>query len=175
MDFDIGTLFYILITIVAIVASVFGQKKKQAEGQQSSDEEDAPFGFFSKLEEQIGGMVDDTKEGVKKVAEEITPAEQRPDNRIQQDKDSYDWASTSFDGDAATSGDYYNEFEGYYDSKKQESLDAIIEEVERSTSDEAIKVIEVEDISHPDYFKIVESFDLGTAVIYSTIINRKEY
>ena len=180
MDFDIGTLFYILITIIAIVASVLGKKKKPADGQRSSDEESSPFGFFSKLEEQIGGLVDDTKEGVKQVVEEVIPAEvipaeQRDDNRIIQDKDSYDWQSSSFDGDTATSGNYYNEFEGFYDSDKQESLDAIIAEAERSTSDDAIQVIEVEDISHPDYFKIVESFDLGTAVIYSTIINRKEY
>lgn len=175
MEFDIGTLFYILITIIAIVASVLGKKKKPAEGQQSSDEESGPFGFFSKLEEQINGMADDTREGVQQVAEDVIPAEQRDDQRILQDKDSYDWQSASYDGDSATSGDYYNEFEGYYDSDKQKSLDAIIEEAERSTSDEAIQVIEVEDISHPDYFKIVEDFDLGTAVIYSTIINRKEY
>jgi hypothetical protein len=175
MEFDIGTLFYILITIIAIVASVLGQKKKPADGQQTSDEESGPFGFFSKLEEQIGGLVDDTKEGVQQVAEEVIPEEQPDDKRILQDKDSYDWQTASYDGDTATSGEYYNEFEGYYDSKKQEDLDAIIEEVERSTSDDAIQVIDVEDSSHPDYFKIVEDFDLGTAVIYSTIINRKEY
>ncbi|MCA1746603.1 MAG: hypothetical protein LC655_02830, partial [Bacteroidales bacterium] len=158
MDFDIGTLFYILITIIAIVASVLGKKKKPAEGQQSSDEESGPFGFFSKLEEQIEGLVDDTKKEVHQVSEEIIPAEvitaeQRDDNRILQDKDSYDWQSASFHEDTATSGDYYNEFEGYYDPKKQEGLDAIIEEAENSTSDEAIQVIDVEDISHPDYFK----------------------
>jgi len=153
MEFDIGTLFYILITIIAIVASVVGKKKKPADGQHSSEEESGPFGFFSKLEEQIGGLVDDTREGVQQVAEEVIPGEQADDRRILQDKDSYDWQSASFEGDSATSGDYYNEFEGYYDSKKQESLDAIIEEAERSTSDNAIQVIEVEDISHPDYFR----------------------
>lgn len=175
MDFDIGTLFYILITIIAIVASVLGQKKKPADGQQTSDEKSGPFGFLNKLEEQISELADDTREGVQQVAEKVVPDEQPDDKRILQDKDSYDWQTSSYDGDSATSGEYYNEFEGYYDSRKQKDLDAIIEEVERSTSDDAIQVIEVEDSSHPDYFKIVKDFDLGTAVIYSTIINRKEY
>lgn len=176
MEFDIGTLLYILITIIAVAAGVLGQKKKPASGRPASDEESGPFGFFSKLEEQIGGLVDETKDEVQQVAEEVIPAEQPDDNRIFQDKDSYDWQTASFDGDSATSGNYYNEFEGFYDPGKQESrLDAIIEEAERTTSDESIEVIEVDDVSHPDYFKIVENFDLGTAVIYSTIINRKEY
>jgi hypothetical protein len=175
MEFDIGTLFYILITIVAIVASVLGKKKKPADDEYSSDEESGPFGFFSKLEEQISGLADDAREGVQQVAEKVIPEEQPDDQRILQDKDSYDWQSESYDGDSANAGEYYNEFQGYYDSEQQENLDAIIKEVERSTSDDAIQVIEVEDLSHPDYFKIVDNFDLGTAVIYSAIINRKEY
>ncbi len=175
MEFDIGTLFYILITIIAIAASVLGKKKKPEGGDSSSDEDSGPFGFFSKLEEQIGGMVDDTKEEVQPVAEEVVAAEKPDNNRIQQDQGSYDWQSASFEGDSATSGNYYNEFEGFYDAEKEENLESIIEEAERSTSDENLEVIDMDDIINPDYFEIAKDFDLGTAVIYSTIINRKEY
>ena len=175
MEFDIGTLFYILITIIVIIASVLGKKKKPVDGQPSSDEESGPFGFFNKLEEQIGGLVDETKDEVQPVAEEAISAEKPDINRIQQDQGGYDWQSVSFDGDSATSGNYYNEFEGFYDADKKENLESIIKEIEKSTSDEDIEVIDMDNISNPDYFEIVKDFDLGSAVIYSTIINRKEY
>jgi len=175
MEFDIGTLFYILITIVAIVASVLGKKKKQVDEDPASDEDSGPFGFFSKLEREIGGLVDDTKEEVQPVAEEVISAEKSNDNRIQQDQGGYDWQSASFDGDSATSGNYYNEFEGFYDADKKENLESIIEEAENSASEENLEVIDMDDVTNPDYFEIAKDFDLGTAVIYSTIINRKEY
>ena len=151
------------------------KKKKPADGEASSDEESGPFGFFSKLEEQIGGMVDDTKEEVQPVADEVIAAEKPDNNRIQQEQGSYDWQSASFEGDSATSGNYYNEFEGFYDADKKENLESIIKEAEKSTSEENLEVIDMDDITNPDYFEIAKDFDLGTAVIYSTIINRKEY
>ncbi|MEX0981662.1 MAG: hypothetical protein WD577_00805 [Bacteroidales bacterium] len=175
MEFDIGTLFYILITIIAIVASVLGKKKKPVDGQPSSEEESGPFGFFSKLEKQIGGLGDESKEEVQPVAEEVISVEKPDDNRIQQDQGGYDWQSASFEGDSATSGSYYNEFEGFYDADKKENLESIIEEAEKSASEENLEVIDMDDITNPDYFEIAKDFDLGTAVIYSTIINRKEY
>ena len=175
MEFDIGTLFYILITIIAIVASVLGKKKKPVDGEPDSDEASGPFGFFSKLEEQISGMVDDTKEEVQPVAEEVIAADEPDNYRIQQEQGGYDWQLASFDGDSATSGNYYNEFEGFYDADKKENLDSIIKEAEKSTSEQNLEVIDMDDITNPDYFEIAKGFDLGTAVIYSTIINRKEY
>ena len=176
MDFDIGTLFYILITIVAIVAGVLGQKKKPVEGQQVPGENSGPFSFFSKLEEQIEGLVDDKGgDAVQEQAEEAVVAPANYDgNRIYQEKGSFDW-TTEEGGDGRYADSTYNQFEGVYDLGMKESLESIIEEAERTTSDEAIEVIEVEDISYTDYFKVVEDFDLGTAVIYSAIINRKEY
>ncbi len=174
MEFDIGTLFYILITIIAIVAGVLGQKKKPADGQPASGEDSGPFSFFSKLEEQIEGMVEEKDYNVQEPVEEgVAETGQRDENRIYQEEGSYDWTAEESDFDSK--GSSYNQFEGVYDPGKEAGLDSIIAEAERSTSDDEIEVIEVEDISYPDYFQVVEDFDLGTAVIYSAIINRKEY
>ncbi len=175
MEFDIGTLIYILITIVAIAASVLGKKKKPVDGEAASDGESGPFGFISKLEEQIGGSVDEIKDEVQPVADEVIATEKPDYDRIQQDQGGYDWQSASFEGDSAISGNYYNEFEGFYDADKKENLESIIEEAEKSTSEENLEVIDMDDFTNPDYFEIAKDFDLGTAVIYSTIINRKEY
>ena len=177
MEFDIGTLFYILITIVAIVAGVLGQKKKPADGQTDADEKSGPFGFFSKLEEQLEGVLEEKKDQTEEPSAESVPSEQSDGNRIYQQADSYDWMSDSESEseEEGYSDSSYNQFKGVYDPGVQENLDSIIEEAEKSTADEEIEVVEVEDISYPDYFKVVEDFDLGTAVIYSAIINRKEY
>ena len=70
---------------------------------------------------------------------------------------------------------FYAEYEGVYDPDAQANLDLMEAEAVRTTDPDAIEVIDVEELPQADYFEIVKDFDLGTAVIYSTIINRKEY
>lgn len=175
MEFDIGTLIYIIITIIAIVAGVAGQKKKPAGGA-GDTEEGASKGFFDKLEEQLTGFADEARETAGSVAEEIKapftedqPGAEREvasDDRREHDKNY--WQNNI---DSA-----YDEYAGIYDPDQQDELEQISEEAVRSTNpDDALEVIEMEESSHPDYYEIVSDFDLGTAVIYSTIINRKEY
>ena len=175
MEFDIGTLIYIIITIIAIVAGVAGQKKKPAGGT-GDTEEGASKGFFDKLEEQLTGFAGEARETAGSVAEEIKApfTEEQPeaerevasDDRREHDKNY--WQNNI---DSA-----YDEYAGIYDPDQQDELEQISEEAIRSTNpDDALEVIEMEESSHPDYYEIVSEFDLGTAVIYSTIINRKEY
>jgi hypothetical protein len=38
-----------------------------------------------------------------------------------------------------------------------------------------IEVIELEKEEAVDYFKVVQNFDAGTAIVYSAIINRLDY
>ena len=40
---------------------------------------------------------------------------------------------------------------------------------------ETMNVFDMVNESGTDYFKIVEEFDAGTAIVYSTIINRLDY
>ncbi len=175
MEFDIGTLIYIIITIIAIVAGVAGQKKKPA-GDAGGAEEGASKGFFDKLEEKLTGFADEARETAGSVAEEIKApfTDEQPemerevasDDRREQDKNY--WQNNI---DSA-----YDEYAGVYDPDQQDELEQISEEAVRSTnSDDALQVIEMDEPNYPDYYEIVSDFDLGTAVIYSTIINRKEY
>ena len=46
MDFDIGNILYVVITLVAIIASLLGKKKKPAS-------KDAKPGFFDNLEQVL--------------------------------------------------------------------------------------------------------------------------
>jgi hypothetical protein len=40
---------------------------------------------------------------------------------------------------------------------------------------DAVEVVELDEIPGTNYFEIVKDFDAGTAVVYSTIINRLDY
>jgi len=52
-------------------------------------------------------------------------------------------------------------------------LEAINMEGERST--EPMELIELEEMVGPDYFRLVNDFEAGTAILYSAIINRPNY
>lgn len=175
MEFDIGTLIYIVITIIAIVAGVAGQKKKPSDSSDGSGD-GSPRSFFDKLEEQLTGFADETKETAGSVAEEIEapftadePVMEREvaaDDRREQDK--IYWQNNIESA--------YDEYAGIYDPDQQEELEQISEEAIRSTDEsDMLQVEELDEQDHPDYHQIVSEFDLGTAVIYSSIINRKEY
>lgn len=174
MEFDIGTLIYIIITIIAIVAGVAGKKKNPA-GNTAPAGEEAPKGFFDKLEEQIGGFVDEAKESVNSVSDEIRSAVTGDESvmqqeAVQEDRFNYD---TDFEEDYESE---FNAFEGVLDQEQQDNLDLVNSEATRVTDEEDVmQVIDMDQPNHPDYFEVVKDFDLGTAVIYSTIINRKEY
>lgn len=175
MEFDIGTLIYIIITIIAIVAGVAGKKKNPA-GSTGDSDEGGSKSFFDKLEEQIIGFADEVKEETRSVAEEIKEpfTEEKPvmerkvaaDDRREQDK--IYWQNSIESA--------YDEYAGIYDPDQQEELEQITEAAIRSTEDGgALQVEELDEQDHPDYLSIINDFDLGSAVIYSTIINRKEY
>jgi hypothetical protein len=174
MEFDIGTLIYIIITIIAIVAGVAGKKKTPAGNTGAS--EGGSKSFFEKLEEKIGGFVDEAKETTGSVTEEIRApfTEEEPvmerevasDDNREQDKNY--WRNNSESA--------YDEYAGEYDPDQQENLEQIASEAIRSTNEsDMLQVIDMDESYHPDYYEIVREFDLGTAVIYSSIINRKEY
>jgi|GEM_PF-2896916 len=175
MEFDIGTLIYIVITIIAIVAGVAGQKKKPA-GSSDGTGEGGSKSFFDKLEEQLTGFADEAKETAGSFAEEVKSPfmEDQPvmqpepatDDRREQDQ-AY-WQNNIESA--------YDEYAGIYDPDQQDELEQISEEAIRSTDEsEVLHVEELDESEHPDYYEIVSEFDLGTAVVYSTIINRKEY
>jgi hypothetical protein len=175
MEFDIGTLIYIIITIVAIVAGVAGKKKNPAPGTGSSGEGGSKS-FFDKLEEQLSGFADEAKGAAGSIPEEVRApfAEDQPvmSQRIERDDDRIQ-AQHYLEEDEESA---FNEYEGIYDPEQQENLEQMSAEALRTTDEsDMLQVVEMDEPDHPDYYEIVSEFDLGTAVIYSSIINRKEY
>ena len=167
MEFDIGTLLYIVVTIVAIIAGVSGKKKKPAAPQEGSGESSGE-GFFDRLEQQLSGFTGEEEEAG--LAERVEAESER---EIWHEEDEVSFRET-VEAERESSREKPGRFEGVYNPEMQENLDLIRAEAERST--EAIEVLDLDDTGdHPDYFEIVKDFDLGTAVIYSAIINRREY
>lgn len=175
MELDIGTIIYIIITIIAIVASVAGKKKKPQVSGSEEYEKDHSESFFERIEGKFGSFIDDAKSSADHLKEEVGMKEEVLETVSQEDVDhtqGVDYKNNSFEPGSAA----YSEFEGVYNPNMFENAELIREEAERSTNNsEIIDVIELDESSKPDYFEIVKDFDLGTAVIYSTIINRKEY
>ncbi|HKK61417.1 MAG TPA: hypothetical protein VJ951_02585 [Bacteroidales bacterium] len=173
MEFDVGTLLYIVVTIIALVASVVGKKKSKPASE--SPEGEKKTGFFEQLEEQFGGMAAETKGAAEKV---FSDKEEEDDNWFDSESDEQDDnKNNEYDEEIKeTAPSAYSNYEGVYNPDKQAVADRINAESENSADeDNAIEIIDLESSDYPNYFEIVKDFDLGTAVVYSTIINRKEY
>ena len=172
MEFDFGTILYILVTIIAIIAGVAGKKKKPAsrpEGAESPETESGE-GFFDRLERQFSEFGEETRQETGE--EEGTGQETQPDAVVYQPVEE---ASERINNNRDDSRSSEAHFEGLYDPEKQDNVDIMRSEAEQSG--EALKVVDLEDEEEggTDYFEIVKDFDLRTAVIYSAIINRREY
>jgi hypothetical protein len=182
MDFDIGTIIYIIITIVAIAAGAFGKKKKPAPSSPVSEDENEPVGFFEKLEEQFSGIISEAKESVQNITTEFIPVEEKP------------IAEPTFQDEYKALGSLLDQYnfdhtvkveESFFDSEESEELllesddeqiqDLISSEAIRTTDGQVLEVIETDTTTYPDYLENIQDFDLGTGIIYSIIINRKEY
>ncbi len=173
MEFDFGTILYILITIIAIIAGVAGKKKKPASRPESAESPDSESGdgFFDRLERQFSEFGEETRQQARE--EEETREEAQPDAVVYQPVEEASERINSGKEEDSRSSEAH--FEGLYDPEKQENVDIMRSEAEQSG--EALEVVDLEDEAEggADYFEIVKDFDLGTAVIYSAIINRREY
>ena len=172
MEFDFGTILYILVTIIAIIAGVAGKKKKPAsrpEGAESPEAESGE-GFFDRLERQFSEFGEETRQETGE--EEGAARETQPDPVVYQPVEE---ASERINNNRDDSRSSETHFEGLYDPEKQDNVDIMRSEAEQSG--EALEVVDLEDDEEggTDYFEIVKDFDLRTAVIYSAIINRREY
>lgn len=175
MEFDIGTLIYIIITIIAVVAGALGRKKKP---QQTTPSDNEPAGestgsggFFGKLGEQFEGFIEEAKEATQfntQKEPEPEPVQVESEKAYESILDQYNFTHDDNNSD-------YADFEGVFDPDSDENKPLIEAEATRSTESPTIEIIDIDKQENPDYFEIVQDFDLGTAVVYSTIINRKEY
>lgn len=180
MDLDIGTLIYIIITLVVVITGALGKKRKPVT-KPATGESSGSGGFFQKLEDQLSGFVDETKASLSSTESENDLEELNPETSFQQENNgNYQneeegtlYVDTSKSNEDAGLSDSYEDEE---ESEYEEIADLINNEAIRATDGNMI--MEVYDLDNDlglDYFDLVDDFDLKSAVIYSAIINRKEY
>jgi len=166
MDFDIGNILYVVITLVAIIAGLLGKKKKPANQSPKETENEPRPGFMENIERilrmgQENPQVTELQDYEEEIAyEEPGPAvslnSEVATNTVVPSRsilDDYDRIMNSMDGveydTSFTDGDHH--------------------------LDESLEVIDMDRERKTNYFDIVKDFDAGTAVVYSAIINRLDY
>ena len=157
MDFDIGNILYVVITLVAIIASLLGKKKKKSG-------EKAKPGFFENLEQVLKMGQEDP------VVMDLQSEES--DLQMEREDAGYEYVNeepSTVDEDSSSDEDYNRMLQGRarmsFEEMPAEGVSAL----------NPMEVVDLEETDDPDYFEIIKDFDARTAVIYSAIINRPNY
>ena len=160
MDFEIGNILYIVITLVAVIVGVLGKKKKPADGGSSAPGSEARPGFMENLERVLQMGQEPVKSTELQDFEEDLPVEEVVPVHA---------AEESF-VDVRNRPSIMDEYDRIMNRSKDGEF--VMEDGELS---EALDMIDLDEMQGTDYFEIVREFDAGTAVVYSTIINRLDY
>ena len=163
MDFEIGNILYIVITLVAVIVGVLGKKKKPADGGSDAPKSAARPGFMENLERvlQMGQEQAGTTE-LQDFEEDLPPEEVLPVQAVEQDQ-----------ADLRNRPGIMDEYDRIMKRGKDGELDSMMEGDELGS--DAAELVDLDEVSGTDYFEIVRDFDAATAVVYSTIINRLDY
>jgi hypothetical protein len=163
MEFDIGNILYIVITLVAVIIGVLGKKKKKAQKSTGEEAGESRPGFLENLERMLTmGQENPAVADLQEFEEDLPPegehgSEEQLESRFETLKapnimDDYD---RIMKGDNQTGEDFYF--------------------VEGDGMSEDPEVIDLDKEPGTDFFKIVQDFDARTAIVYSVIINRLDY
>ena len=163
MDFDIGTILYIVITLVAVIIGVLGKKKKPAEGGSGAPESASRPSFLENLERVLTMDQEPARVTELQDYEEDLPAEEITSKEAVED---------SF-ADLRNRPGIMEEYDRIMNQNQDKGLEFMMQG--RNFSSEPLEVIDLEEAYGTDYFEIVRDFDAGTAVVYAAIINRLDY
>ena len=159
MDFEIGNILYVVITIVAIIIGLLGKKKKPAKAVSGAAEETGGSGFMDNLG-KVFNMGDEEQVFQNAPVYEEAPVKEE----------------VLTEGLRVTeSSDYMADSVNSYDPELEANVDMILADADLMNSD-SLSVIDIDEVGEgTDYFEVIQNFDAGTAVVYSAIINRFEY
>jgi hypothetical protein len=161
MDFDIGNLLYVVITLVAVIIGLLGRKKKPAGTGTGSGEGSQGGSFVENLERAFNmGQEEQVV---------VDLAEEEPDIPVEES----DYEPVNTTERAMEAPSMMNEYQQYLEQTDDPSRDNILTKEDEVT--EPLEVIHLEDDQGTDYFEVIKDFDAGTAVVYSAIINRVDY
>ena len=163
MDFDIGNILYIVITLVAVIIGLLGKKKKpagQAEGEEAGE---AQPGFMENLE-RVLRMGQDNPE----VAELQPFEEDLPEEVILESA-----ADTELRYEPMKAPSIMDDYERIMQNRQEQESDIYF--TGEGDMDRIMEVIELDEDSGTGFLDMVQEFDARTAIVYSAIINRLDY
>ena len=162
MDFDIGNLLYIVITLVAVIIGVLGKKKKPADGGSGAPKSAARPGFLENLERVL------------QMGQEQTEIKNLQDFEADlPDEEAITVEAEESHSDLRNRPSILEEYDRIMNQSKEGELGSMMEE--GGFTDGALEVVDIDETQGNNYFEIVRDFDAGTAVVYSAIINRLDY
>jgi hypothetical protein len=168
MDFDIGNIFYIVITLVAVTIGLLGKKKKPAPGGSDVSGSVARPGFLENLERVLQMGQDQPRLADREFYEEdLSYEEEMPVEKT---------APVGVSENRSPSVHGRGIMENY-DRIMNRSTDGEMEliDLEGESTTEATGMINLDDNQGTDFFEIIRDFDAATAIVYSSIINRLDY
>ena len=163
MEFDIGNILYIVITLVAVIIGILGKKKKSAQQGTGEGKGEARPGFLENLERMLTMGQENPAVADLQEFEEDLPSEGEHDSEVESESR---WEPLK----APSIMDNYDRI---MRGDNQAGKDIYLAGGESMTED--VEVIDLDKESGPDFFEMVEKFDAKTAIVYSAIINRLDY
>jgi hypothetical protein len=157
MDFDIGNILYVVITLIAVIVGLLGKKKKKAQGSGSGGQE-----------AESGGGFMESIERVLRMGQEDPVVMELQDDEADIPKETTAESDDNLNK-PAFSEDYDMMLERLQNRGSEDFLS------NSSITNDPLEVILLDDEQETDYFEILEDFDARTAVVYSAIINRVDY
>ncbi len=168
MDFDIGNILYIVITLIALALGLFGKKKKKpgADSPGESGSGSQP-GFLENLERALNDL------GREETAV-VQLKEDEPDLVAEEESyESYEPFKEYLAEKEQAAFERYGPAQEYPVQEPEQAMEPVYAGEE--TGDGQIQVVDLDKEKGVNYFDVVRNFDLGTAVVYSAIINRLDY
>ena len=167
MDFEIGNILYIVITLVAVIIGLLGKKKKPAKGGSGGPEGSARPGFLENLERVLQMGQEPAEITELQEFEADLPVEEPVAEPVAAE------AVDDFFLDIRNRPSIMDEYDRIMNRGNDGELDIMMDGDEFAS--DAVELFELDEIPGTNYFEIVKDFDAGTAVVYSTIINRLDY
>jgi hypothetical protein len=163
MDFDIGNILYIVITLVAVIIGLLGKKKKPAGQGEGAEGGEARPGFMENLERALRMGQENPEVADLQSFEEDLPAEEMVDSKAESD--------TRYEPMKAPS--IMDDYERIMQNRQEDDQDDFF--TGEGDMDQVLEVIELDRESGTGFLDMVQEFDAKTAIVYSAIINRLDY
>lgn len=165
MDFDIGNILYVVITLVAIIAGLLGRKKKSANQSPKETSDENQPGFMENIERILRmGQENPQVADLQDYEEDIVFDEPKPVASLNSELS----AET-----AVPSRSILDDYDRIMNSMNERDNDASFADGDHL--DGSLEVFDMDNEGRANYFEIIKDFDAGTAIVYSTIINRLDY